>query len=965
MQASLSHYRILEQIGAGGMSVVYRAHDEHLDRDVALKVLPSGTVVESSARRHFQKEALTLSKLNHPNIATVHDFDTQDDIEFLVEELIDGLSLDVMLASGPLSEPEIINLGLQLVEGVAAAHEHGIIHRDIKPANVRITPEARLKILDFGLATMLRGKASPTAVTESLGDTKTFVGTLPYMAPEQLLEHKLDERTDIWAIGCVLYEMAVGRRPFLGSGPALTDAILHQHPPSLAKLNPHINSEIEAVILKCLEKDPDRRYSRAREIAVDIRRILTAPVPQGVKTRMRRFSPPFQTSAKKPAQKEAWQQRTYELAFAITILAVLGFVLARIWEPTRGKAVPERVRVLISDFEISGDVPVPDKGVREGLSIDLEQSRHVTVFPRSRAFEVLQRMKKEGVSQLNEALGREICQRENLQVLLTGTIERVGPVFQITVRGLDPLRGTTLFAEQERFGRDDQLFDRVDSLAKNIRKDLGESRGGIENASRPLADVTTSSLQALQLFSQAKDAKDQGKDEQVEGLLQGALRLDPDFAMAHRQLGQYYSAVVGKNERALAELERAYQLRQEVTDREQRKIEAQFYDLQERYDEKAQALRVLVSLYPDDAEAHLELGSAYYDLGQLDEAIAQMRETLRLNPFSAPAYGSLVLFLARDSHNEAAISTANEAEQRSLGSARMHWGLGLAYLGLGNVSSARQEFQRIGGATETNRDLQELCEVVADLYEGKLASTERELKKQIEVVRQDGGLQLFRRYLLGRILLSRGEKREAELQADIILQTPRHSAQGDDFLNAGVLYARAGKLAKARQVLRHLRELQDATPSSSNRASFRNLEGEIFLAEANPLQAEVSFSMPSRAFSPFVSSFGIARAFQLQQRWDRAAEGWEEVVRRKGEILQNGFPPDLPTAHIELARTYCQLHNNALARQHYEEALRIWQHADELNLLRDARGEVRLLTPEASSPEQPKAPSQRSSYPDK
>jgi len=289
VQATLSHYRILEQIGAGGMGVVFRAHDERLDRDVALKVLPPGIVVEIATRRRFHKEALALSKLNHPNIATVHDFDTQDGTDFLVEELIEGLSLDAMLASGPLSEKEIIHLGSQLLEGLAAAHEHGVIHRDLKPANVRVTPDARLKILDFGLAMILHGEVSPTAVTESLSETKPFVGTLPYMAPEQLLAGKLDARTDIWAVGCILYEMATGRRPFLGSGPALTDAILHQQPPALSKLNPNISATLDGVIQKCLDKDPDKRYFSVREIAVDLRRADSGPMSMRTRLRLRQW----------------------------------------------------------------------------------------------------------------------------------------------------------------------------------------------------------------------------------------------------------------------------------------------------------------------------------------------------------------------------------------------------------------------------------------------------------------------------------------------------------------------------------------------------------------------------------------------------------------------------------------------------------------------------------------------------
>ena len=262
MQATLSHYRVLEEIGAGGMAVVYRAHDERLDRDVALKVLAPGTLVDAAARKRLHKEALVLSKLNHPNIATLYDFDTQEGTDFLVEELIEGVPLDTMLVSGPLAEEEILHFSSQLSEGLAAAHEQGVIHRDLKPSNVRVTPDGRLKILDFGLAMIQHGKASPTAATESLSETRPLVGTLPYMAPEQLLGRKLDTRTDIWAAGCVLYEMATGRRPFQGSGPALTDVILHEPPAMPCKVNPKLSPGCEAIMLKCLEKKPENRTSR-------------------------------------------------------------------------------------------------------------------------------------------------------------------------------------------------------------------------------------------------------------------------------------------------------------------------------------------------------------------------------------------------------------------------------------------------------------------------------------------------------------------------------------------------------------------------------------------------------------------------------------------------------------------------------------------------------------------------------
>jgi len=277
MQATLSHYRVMEQIGAGGMGVVYRAHDERLDRDVALKVLPPGTLSDQGARKRFRKEALALSKLNHPNVATVFDFDTEDDTDFLVTEYIPGQSLDNMLASGPLPEKEIVCLGMQLAEGLEAAHERGVIHRDLKPANVRVTPDDRLKILDFGLAKVLHGDITPTAVTESITETKAVAGTLPYMSPEQLRGQPADVRSDIWGVGATLYEMATGRPPFAApTASALAGVILYEQPAAPQSWNREISPGLATIILKCLEKDPGIRYPSAKEVGVDLRQ-LTAP----------------------------------------------------------------------------------------------------------------------------------------------------------------------------------------------------------------------------------------------------------------------------------------------------------------------------------------------------------------------------------------------------------------------------------------------------------------------------------------------------------------------------------------------------------------------------------------------------------------------------------------------------------------------------------------------------------------
>jgi len=274
----LGRNRIVEKIGEGGMGTVYRAQDEHLDRDVAVKILPPGIFDDKSARRLFRKEALALSRLSHPNIETIYDFDTQDDIDYLVIEYIQGATLREILVTRHLGEKEIARFGIQLTDGLAAAHELGIVHCDLKPGNLMITPDGRLKILDFGLAKLCRMETREESTTSSEEVLKAR-GTLPFMAPEQLKGEPIDPRTDIYALGNILYQMATGRLPFQESLPtALANEILTKIPPPPGRLRPDLSQRLEEIILKCLEKDPENRYQSVKEIAVDLRRLPGAEI---------------------------------------------------------------------------------------------------------------------------------------------------------------------------------------------------------------------------------------------------------------------------------------------------------------------------------------------------------------------------------------------------------------------------------------------------------------------------------------------------------------------------------------------------------------------------------------------------------------------------------------------------------------------------------------------------------------
>lgn len=922
--SKIGRFVIRSKLGSGGMGEVYYAEDTELQRPVALKRVARKVGRDPEARQRILREARRASTLASEHIASIHDVVEEDGELFLVMEYVEGATLRHSLHQ-PIDLARFFQIATQCAEGLTVAHEHGIVHCDIKPENIMLTPQGAVKILDFGLAKHVPS-SSDGSTTES---SVSLAGTPAYIAPEVLMEHFPDERTDVFSLGVVLYEMLTGRNPFQKGGlVATSDRTLHEEPTAIHALNSSVPQALEAVVMKAMAKPPAQRHANARQLLDELRQVQAGSV------------------AGQAQSEKSWATRWKGRGLQVVAVGIA--IIMASGGSRRPPIFAERGWVLIADFETSGEGFIPDQGVREGLTIALQQSRYVNIYPRARVYEVLHRMKKDGTQRIDEALGREICQRENLQVLLAGNIDRMGDAFQITVRVMDPSQGTLLFAEREQVNRADQFFEKADELAKSLRNRLGESLERIEKSSRPLARVTTTSLEALQFYSQAKDASDQGRNDQVPVLLKNALALDPDFAMAHLRLGQYYLAVVGKNEKGVKELERAYELRHGVTEREQYRIEAGYYGLLEQYEDEVRSLNILVGRYPDDEEAHQELAGAYYDTGQTEKAILELREVLRLHPSSAPAYRSLVLYLARNNQVHAAIAASQEAQQHGVDPPQMRWGLGLAYLAQGDILTARQEFERIGRATEAERELRDLNLVVADLHEGKLNSGKNRLVTQITAAPERGeGLQTIRRYLLGRIYLSQRHAGNAVAEADRILRVPSTGLQIFDLMNAGILYARGGQLGRARLLLRRLDGSRKSSPTAWNQSCFFNLEGEIWMAAGKPKEAEKSFALAAQEYPQFLSHMGLASAYQTQKRWDLAAREWERVLQSKGEILQDGYPPDLVNAQLQLARVYREMKNLDLSRSHYQEVLRQWQNADSHRWVADARRELKELIPES------------------
>ncbi|MGH9662401.1 MAG: protein kinase domain-containing protein, partial [Bryobacteraceae bacterium] len=427
---TLGHYRIDSQLGQGGMGVVYRARDLRLERDVALKVLPAGLLADESARKRFRKEALALSQLNHPNIATVHDFDTADGVDFLVLEYIAGVSLSEKLASGALMEKELAGLATQLALGLAAAHEQGIVHRDLKPGNLRVTPDGRLKILDFGLATLVRPSNNDAASTVGLTEGPAVAGTLPYMAPEQLRGESADPRSDLHAAGAVLYEMSTGRRAFPQvGGPQIIAAILQEKPAPPASISARVSPAMEAIVLKCLDKDRERRYQSAREMRVDLERLTsptTAAVPVSLLRRRRWLLPAG-------------------VALAVLALAAAWAVFRTGQQRIESSRI-ESLAVLPLD-NLSGDSAQEyfSDGMTEALITDLGKVASLRVISRSAV------VKYKGPRQSLAQIAREL----KVDALVEGAVMRSGERVRITARLIHPATDRQLWSESyERDLRD-------------------------------------------------------------------------------------------------------------------------------------------------------------------------------------------------------------------------------------------------------------------------------------------------------------------------------------------------------------------------------------------------------------------------------------------------------------------------------------------------------------------------------
>jgi tetratricopeptide (TPR) repeat protein/predicted Ser/Thr protein kinase len=669
----ISHYRIVEKLGAGGMGVVYEAEDLKLGRHVALKLLPDELANDPQALSRFQREAKAASSLSHSNICTIYEIDEADGRSFIAMELLEGQTLRRQIGGKPLDIQTVLELAIQIGDALDAAHSKGIVHRDIKSGNIFVTNRAQAKILDFGLAKLTLKPDSvdmaDATTEEHLTDPGHAMGTIAYMSPEQVRGKELDARTDLFSFGAVLYEMCTGTLPFRGKTPgALLDSILNRAPTPPLRINPDIPLKLEEIIHKCLEKKRDLRYQHASEIRADLQRLTRDTDSAGLPAR--------------PDSSILRRLGTRRKVIAVSALGVLALCLAAYFYPFhRTPRLTGKDTIVLADFGNATGDPVFDDTLKAALAVSLRQSPFLNVLPESKVAATLRLMARPAGSALTAEVAREVCQRAGSKAYIVGSVASLGNQYVLGLQASDCQSGELLAQEQVTAPSKEKVLAALGKAASKLRRELGESLATVQKFDVPLEDATTPSLDALKAYTLGLKAHREKGPSAALPYHERAIQIDPNFALGYSELGNDYSSL-SELGRASAYYAKAFELRDHASEREKLTITAHYYeDGTGELEKAAQTFQEMIETYPQQSSAYTNLGLVYSQLGQYEKAMDAYRENIRLYPDDAAPYENLGNNLLALQRFEEALQTIQQAQARKLDSFIFHNALfALAFL---------------------------------------------------------------------------------------------------------------------------------------------------------------------------------------------------------------------------------------------------------------------------------------------